>query len=328
MSLRSAVPFAKAFLKAKLFRRRTPLIVSWLVTRRCNYRCGYCDSWRTPGPELNTEQVCDLIDEFAREGTRQIIFTGGEPLVKEGIERIIERCAEQEIRVGINSNGALVPQKLPDLDDLRTLTLSLDGPERVQDKLRGPGCFRDVMNAIEAAQSRNLRLRLLTVLSSENLDDVPFVLETARSVGARIFFQPATQQVLRGEHVNPYTPDPAAYKKVLDDLIAEKRSGQHSTAIAHSLTGLRYLQNWPNDCPIRCAGGLLFCRVTPTGNLKICGQTDIPPGDNNCALLGVRRAFEAIPLITCDHCWCASRLEVNQLMMLRVDVARNLLALE
>jgi len=243
VGLRSAVPFARAFLKAKLLRGRTPLIVSWLVTRRCNYRCGYCDSWRTPSPELPTDEVCRLIDEFASEGTRQIIFTGGEPLVKDGIEQIVERCTERGIRVGINSNGALVPKMLPDLDGLRTLTLSLDGPEAVQDKLRGQGCLRDVMNAIEAAQSRGLRLRLLTVLSSENLDHISFVLETARAAGARVFFQPATQQVLRGEHVNPYSPEPAAYKRTVDDLIAEKRSGQYGSAIAHSVTGLRYLRN-------------------------------------------------------------------------------------
>ncbi|MGD8241025.1 MAG: radical SAM protein [Armatimonadota bacterium] len=328
MGLRSAIPFGKAFLKAKLLRRRTPLIVSWLVTRRCNYRCGYCESWRDPGEELAAEQVCDLVDEFAREGTRQVIFTGGEPLVKEGIERIVERCAERDIRVGINSNGALVPRKLPDLDGLRTLTLSLDGPEAVQDKLRGAGCFRDVMSALEAARSRDLRLRLLTVLSSENLDDIPFVLETARSVGARVFFQPATEQVLRGEHVNPYAPEIQAYRRAMDDLIAEKESGERGTAIAHSVTGLCYLRQWPNDSPMRCAGGLLFCRVTPAGNLKICGQTDIPPGDNNCAAVGVRKAFEAIPITTCAHCWCASRLEVNQLMTLKLDVARNALGLE
>ncbi|MFQ5808223.1 MAG: radical SAM protein [Armatimonadota bacterium] len=302
--------------------------MSWLITRRCNYRCGYCDSWRDPGEELDAEQVRSLVDEFAREGTRQIIFTGGEPLVKEGIERIVERCATREIRVGINSNGALVAQKLPDLDGLRTLTLSLDGPEAVQDKLRGAGCFRDVMNALQAAQSRDLRLRLLTVLSSENLDDVSFVLETARSVGARVFFQPATEQVLRGEHVNPYAPDIEAYRSTIDDLIAEKESGEYGAAIAHSVTGLRYLRQWPDDSPMRCAGGLLFCRVTTVGNLKICGQTDVPPGENNCALLGVRKAFEAIPITTCDHCWCASRLEVNLLMTLKLDVARNALGLE
>ena len=328
MGLGSAIPFAKAFLKAKLFRGRTPLIVSWLLTRRCNYRCGYCDSWRTTSAELDTDQVCSVIDDFARQGTRQIIFTGGEPLLKEGIERIVARCVERGIRVGINSNGALVPEMLPRLDGLRTLTLSLDGPEAVQDKLRGEGCFRDVMNAIEAGQSSGLRLRLLTVLSSENLGQYPFVLETARSVGARVFFQPATQQVLRGEHVNPYSPEPEDYREAIDDLIAEKRSGRHAAAIAHSVTGLKYLRNWPDDCPIPCAGGLLFCRVAPTGNLKICGQTDIPSGDNNCALLGVRKAFAAIPLITCQHCWCASRLEVNQLMKLKPEVARNLVGLE
>ncbi|MDI7267846.1 MAG: radical SAM protein, partial [Myxococcota bacterium] len=73
-------------------------VVLFEVTARCNNRCIYCyNVWKIPGsstpPDLPTEQAADLIRRVARARgrgrPRQISFTGGEPLLRDDLERLV-----------------------------------------------------------------------------------------------------------------------------------------------------------------------------------------------------------------------------------------------
>ena len=62
----------------------TPLIVSYAVTRACNLRCLHCHvSAREAMPdELNLKEAMHAIDEMHSLGTRAVIFSGGEPMLR------------------------------------------------------------------------------------------------------------------------------------------------------------------------------------------------------------------------------------------------------
>lgn len=63
------------------------------LTNKCNLHCIGCYSWnekRNVAPDLTTDQVCDAIKKLKAAGVENLVFSGGEPLLRSDIVRITE----------------------------------------------------------------------------------------------------------------------------------------------------------------------------------------------------------------------------------------------
>jgi cyclic pyranopterin phosphate synthase len=108
------------------------------VTDRCNFRCVYCMPKEVFGRDyrflerrelLSFEEIERLARAFAAHGVEKIRITGGEPLVRRDLERLIEQLAAIDgLDLTLTTNGSLLPQKAQALRDagLRRVTVSLD----------------------------------------------------------------------------------------------------------------------------------------------------------------------------------------------------------
>ncbi len=109
------------------------------VTDRCNFRCCYCmprDVFGTDFPFLERsellsfEEIKRVTAVFAHLGVRKVRLTGGEPLLRHGIERLVELLVgiEGVDEVALTTNGSLLATKAQGLRDagLRRVTVSLD----------------------------------------------------------------------------------------------------------------------------------------------------------------------------------------------------------
>jgi GTP 3',8-cyclase len=108
------------------------------VTDRCNFRCVYCmpkdvygrDFPFLPHAELLTfEEIARVASIFVRQGVRKIRLTGGEPLLRRHLERLVEMLARLgDIDLTLTTNGALLARKARALRDagLNRVTVSLD----------------------------------------------------------------------------------------------------------------------------------------------------------------------------------------------------------
>jgi len=317
------ITMVAGILRSKLTRSKFPFIVSWVLTNRCNYQCAYCGTWKRDTNELSTIQIFKIIDEMAFLGTKRISFTGGEPLLREDLGKILEFCKKKSILISVNSNGSLVSKKIKEILDLDLLNLSLDGPERVHDQLKGEGAFSELMNAINYAKHNNIKTAFFVTLSKLNLNCLNFFLDFANDTESAIFFQPAERYKLRNKDINLFAPPEQEYKKVISDLILEKR---HNKFIANSLAGLRHLYHWPSFHPsMKCAGGILFCRIDANGDVKICGRPNGSNSAGNILKMELKDAFNNIKPVNCNSCWCASRIEFNYLCAFKLDVLINML---
>ena len=114
------------------------------VTDRCNFRCTYCmpkevfdRSYRflPHGDLLTFEEIARLTRVFIEHGVEKIRLTGGEPLLRKDIERLIEMLARLHTRDGapldltLTTNGSILSRKARSLAaaGLRRVTVSLDG---------------------------------------------------------------------------------------------------------------------------------------------------------------------------------------------------------
>jgi GTP 3',8-cyclase len=108
------------------------------VTDRCNFRCTYCMPKEVYGRDfqflersqlLNFDEIHRLVRVFRRFGIEKIRITGGEPLVRRQLERLIAMLAQEpDIDLTLTTNGSLLKQKAQALKaaGLQRVTVSLD----------------------------------------------------------------------------------------------------------------------------------------------------------------------------------------------------------
>jgi cyclic pyranopterin phosphate synthase len=140
------------------------------VTDRCNFRCVYCMPKEVFGREyrflerrelLTFEEIERTARVFAGLGVTKIRLTGGEPLVRRELERLVEMLARVPgLDLTLTTNGSLLPQKAAALASagLRRITVSLDsldeGVFRAMNDVDFP--VERVLAGIEAAAAAGL----------------------------------------------------------------------------------------------------------------------------------------------------------------------------
>ena len=140
------------------------------VTDRCNFRCVYCMPKEVFGRDyrflerrelLTFEEIERLAGAFVRQGVQKIRLTGGEPLVRRDIERLIELLAGVDaVDLTLTTNGSLLPQKAQALRDagLKRVTVSLDSLDDEVFRAMNDADFpvARVLEGIEAAAAAGL----------------------------------------------------------------------------------------------------------------------------------------------------------------------------
>ncbi|MDI6747969.1 MAG: GTP 3',8-cyclase MoaA [Rhodocyclaceae bacterium] len=108
------------------------------VTDRCNFRCVYCMPKTVFGRDypflprqglLSFEEITRLARIFAARGVKKVRLTGGEPMLRHGIDKLIGMLAEiPDLEITLTTNGSLLPQKsaLLRAAGLQRVTVSLD----------------------------------------------------------------------------------------------------------------------------------------------------------------------------------------------------------
>ena len=324
MTLRKKIGFAIPLLNFLLFKKKIPFFIGWMLTARCNKQCKYCSIWDRREAELDTGTIIAFVRQLSRLGTKFISFSGGEPLLRDDIGEIIDCVSHHKMYVKINSNGALFAQKIHRLRKLNEIKLSLDGPEEIQDELRGKGSYREAIAAATDAKRNMIKVSFNTVLSAHNLTCLGFILDIARKFEAKVTFQPATPFLLGGDKVNPVTPLQNDYRRAIAILINTKKMNKH---IANSFSGLAYLYRWPYAVrKMHCYGGRFGCRIEVNGALSHCGvyrHKEDSGNLQNCKHSDFKLAFQRLAEIYCNECWCAPDIEINSLISLQPEVLWN-----
>src|SRR5438876_6020884 len=149
------------------------------VTDRCNFRCVYCMPKEVFGRDyeflardqlLTFEEIERLARAFVRHGVQKIRLTGGEPLVRRGIEGLVEQLARipELDDLTLTTNGALLADKADALRDagLRRVTVSLDSLDdetfRAMNDVDFP--VARVLEGIDAAASAGLPVKVNMVV--------------------------------------------------------------------------------------------------------------------------------------------------------------------
>jgi cyclic pyranopterin phosphate synthase len=168
----------------KLGRNLASLRIS--VTDRCNLRCRYCMPREVYGPGfqflgraelLSFEEIARLARVFAQVGVSKIRLTGGEPLLRRDLERLIGMLASvKEIsEIALTTNGLLLAAKARSLADagLQRVTVSLDALDDGVLAAIGdaPSSARRVLEGIDAAIDAGLEPVKVNMVVRREIND-------------------------------------------------------------------------------------------------------------------------------------------------------------
>ncbi|MFT5835444.1 MAG: cyclic pyranopterin phosphate synthase [Sulfurimonas sp.] len=169
------------------------------VTERCNFRCQYCMpekpfSWVPKENLLSFEELFEFMKIAIDEGVNKIRITGGEPLLREGLDKFIEMIYKYDpsVDLAMTTNAFLLKgaaQKLKDAG-LKRINVSIDTlkPE-IAKQIAQKDVLKNVLEGVDEALKVGLKVKVNMVpMKTVNADDIIDVLEYCKARGMSIRF--------------------------------------------------------------------------------------------------------------------------------------------
>ena len=187
--------FPRILLNGRVFPCRNLVIE---LTYRCNLSCKMCSIQNEIAirkdlgkkVELDQDEILGILDQMPLKSN--ITFTGGETLIKTGIDAIIRNAAERH-RVTIGTNGLLLENYAAMIVEsgVKAVGTSLDGPPEIHDSIRNKRqCFNELQKGIEALLkvrdkngSKFPLINVNCVILPENYESLTEVVKQVRTLG-------------------------------------------------------------------------------------------------------------------------------------------------
>lgn len=169
-----------------------PRLIFWEVTKGCNLRCIHCRATATElsSPlDLPTAKALNVIEQVSQYAKPILVLSGGEPLFRADIFELARFATDRGLRVALATNGTLVTEevarKIVDAG-VRRVSISLDGANAAtHDAFRGiPGAFAAALKGFRNLQALGMSLQINMTIARHNAQQLPEVLELAKSIGA------------------------------------------------------------------------------------------------------------------------------------------------
>jgi radical SAM protein with 4Fe4S-binding SPASM domain len=203
-------------------------IVVWNCTRRCNLHCVHCyanSDYSTHVGELTTQEAKYFVQDLSDFGIPVLLFSGGEPLLRDDIFELAIFVRELGIRSVLSTNGTLITektaQKIKEVG-FAEVGISLDGIGANNDKFRGlrgayDAALRGIRNCIALGQKVSLRF----TITRSNYLDIPAIFDLIEQerIDRACFYHLAYVGRAGKMQVDDVTPEET---RAIVDLIFEK----------------------------------------------------------------------------------------------------------
>ncbi len=165
-----------------------PPRVDLALTYRCNNRCSFC---YTGGPrktkELDTTDWTRILDKLWKAGVPQVVFTGGEPTLRDDLVPLVGHA--EEFVTGLVTNGRLLHKLSKSLKEasLDYVQVSIESNDQsIHDEMTGvSNSWTETVNGIQTAVKEGLNVYTNTTLTRRNADHFTATMEFLASLGVK-----------------------------------------------------------------------------------------------------------------------------------------------
>lgn len=255
-----------------MFVPRFPLHFVFILSNRCNLACIHCSSDADECGAMghSTAEALDILDQMAAIGVMDVAFSGGEPLLRKDLPKLVRHAVDLGMTTGTSTNGyPLTDRNALKLRDagLSRLQVSLDGTEAMHEHIRGVGSYQKAINAIERSLNHGLTTHICFTAMRMNAHLLPDLLELACDLGVDGFNLSQFVPTGRGSVDQGITP--AMSKHLLETWLEARRNYPDMYLSAHS-AGLAALEPEAVDCRGGCQAGMSIGCITAEGDVTPC----------------------------------------------------------
>lgn len=166
-------------------RLKNPLSVCWQITTKCNLNCQYClsDSGSKGKYGLETKEAIKIINQLGELGINRLDFTGGEPLLRPDLEKLIQCAKYNHINTIVTTNTTLLNDK-----NIRALKLadlvqvSIDGPKEIHNEQRQSKVFAQTIENIKKLKEEGCKIRLNSFIYNSNKQYVDYLINLSKEL--------------------------------------------------------------------------------------------------------------------------------------------------
>lgn len=306
--------------------------VQWHLTERCNLACRHCYQSGNGTAEMDlaairetaeevAEMLADWAERYAIAFTGSLNVTGGEPLVRKDLFRVLRLLKEQGFEISLLTNGTLVDrEKAKRLSGLvHMVQVSIEGPEPVHDAIRGKGAYKKAMAGVENMLASGIFVSLNITISRLNAEYLTDLVLLGRELGVgRVGFSRLVPRG-RGAALAEEMVDGEQLRQLYLSLLSLGDEAME-TGTGDPLAALLYEETADTgEIPLGgCAAGVSGLTLLPDGTLTPCRRMPIPLG--NVARDSIRQIWTESPVLTllrdkssytgrCGRCprWAACR---------------------
>ena len=268
---------------------RKPRIVAFEVTDRCVLKCRHCRAAaRAEGIDpLDTAACKAILKGLAAYNKCVIIFTGGEPMMRDDLVELIAYSRSVGLRPVMATCGYhLNEDSLKQLKDagLLSISFSLDGQDAAtHDAFRQvPGAFDMTLKAASLVREIGMRFQFNTTLTMLNAPQIDAIAALAVEQGASCWNPFILVPVGRGDEIRDLLLSPKDYEAVLEKLAVMKTSlpiELRLTCGPQFARVTRQQKITDGETVSGCLAATDFAFISHCGDIQTCGFLEIAAGN-------------------------------------------------
>jgi MoaA/NifB/PqqE/SkfB family radical SAM enzyme len=190
-----------------------PTSVTIYITFKCTKKCRHCVTNSNPAidesKELSVEEWKGILQYLRENGVIYLVFTGGEPLLKEGILELLSYATDLRFNFALLTDFDYLNRdnirELKKFEHLDYLQVSLDGATKeTHDFLRGEGSFERAMQRLALLQKEGIEYGICTTVHKGNLKEIPQIVKLYQQYGASTLWLNPLAPFGRGKQLSQY----------------------------------------------------------------------------------------------------------------------------
>jgi MoaA/NifB/PqqE/SkfB family radical SAM enzyme len=308
------------------------------VHSRCNCRCVMCDIWkRESNDQIRAQDLDRHRASFKNLGVRQVVLTGGEPLLHTDLAALCNFFREQNIHITLLTTGLLLHKRAEDVATFfDEIIVSLDGPKEIHDAIRRiEGAYNLIHRGIASVRHHNSAMPITcrTTVQKANHRNLRETVDAARALGldsisflaadltSEAFNRPLIWPGEKQSEIGLNLEETKALEEEIEQLILEYEAAINHKFIVESAAKLRkiprrfreHLGQVSPQAPIcnapwvsvvvEVSGAVRPCFFHPTiGNITSSTLEEVVNGD---AAQNFRNSLDVETNATCQRCVCS-----------------------
>ena len=264
------------------------MIISWNTTNACNLNCPHCyrDASKALPDELTTSEAKAMLQQISEAGFMIMIFSGGEPLLRDDIFELVEHAKGLGLRPVFGTNGTLLNRetvKRLKESGAAAMGIGLDSTDAEKhDCFRGvSGSFDKTMEGMKNCREAGLRFQIHTTVMDWNYDEIEQITDLAIESGAtahHIFFLVPTG---RAAHLASGIMKAEKYEELLERIMDRQKEVpiELKPTCAPQFMRIAKQKGMNMRFTRGCIAGIAYCLIGPTGNVQPCAYLDMNLGN-------------------------------------------------